>query len=390
MATQLTLFTELTAPSTSTVGLLVKLRKPCRCGAAVGVLGSSSGSTTAASCAKVVARLLAGPQAGPSISSPPSSMILAAGWFRAPPSFSRVRTSRDSSNDYVVVFCGNAARLCAAIYRQWLESDSVPFRTKRPSGIAWQGRVITAETAPVHFNGDPINIGVVLGPTSQGLTDIDLDCAQAIAIAPYVLPPTKARFGRVSKRESHRLYITNLAATGKAVVQFPNPVAEIDPTTGKKMQPMLLELRIGGGAQTIFPGSTHESGEVVAWEERGDPAHVDGADLRQRVEKLAAYTLIARYWPGEGQRHAAALALGGFLSRTGLSPAEVRIVAEAVAKAADDPEFQERRRSAEIQQGHIKKEKRALRFPAPCRANRCRHREKGRRVAWLPKRDRRC
>jgi hypothetical protein len=98
---------------------------------------------------------------------------------------------------------------CTFIARGW---NPVPilYRTKAPRGDGWQQRRITVETAPQWFNGAASNIGVQLGAASNGLTDIDLDCAETITIAPYILPPTKAIFGRPSKRNSHRLYITNL------------------------------------------------------------------------------------------------------------------------------------------------------------------------------------
>jgi hypothetical protein len=149
----------------------------------------------------------------------------------------------------------------------------VKFRSKVPLGDAWQTRTITAQTAPQLFNGAELNVGVVLGPTSKGLTDVDCDCPEAIAIAPYLLSPTAARFGRPSKPGSHRLYITDLSAhsDSKAAIQFREP----------RTRKMLVELRIGGekGAQTVFPGSIHEEGETIAWERDGVPAEVDGADL---------------------------------------------------------------------------------------------------------------
>lgn len=150
----------------------------------------------------------------------------------------------------------------------------VPFRSKRPEGSAWQTRVIDATNAAEHFNGAAGNVGVLLGPSSHGLTDVNLDCAEAIAIAPYVLPKTGAIFGRASKRFSHRLYYTDLAVTvEKSTQQFTDP----------RTKQMLVELRIGGGdkgAQTVFPGSTHEDGEAIAWEEDGNPA--DAGDLDKR------------------------------------------------------------------------------------------------------------
>jgi hypothetical protein len=222
----------------------------------------------------------------------------------------------------------------------------VPHRAKKPVDDEWQLRVIDAGNAPQLFNGGRQNIGVILGPSSHGLTDIDLDCAEAIAIAPYVLPRTAARFGRPSKRESHRLYYTDLALLAdKAVINFNDPRRAATQAREARM----LELRIGGdkGAQTIFPGSTHEQGEPIAWEEDGEPASVEGEDLQQRVRALAAYALLARYWPGQGARHEAALVLGGFLSRAGKTAAAVKVAAEAIARAAGDEEWRDRRKAAE-------------------------------------------
>jgi Bifunctional DNA primase/polymerase, N-terminal len=128
----------------------------------------------------------------------------------------------------------------AYIARGW-NPVPVRFRTKTPIGDDWQKRQIDAATAPYHFNAGPQNVGVLLGPTSQGLTDVDLDCVEAIAVAPYLLPPTRAIFGRPSKRASHWLYITNLAdTTSTATINFDDPEA----IRGKAR---LVELRIGGG-----------------------------------------------------------------------------------------------------------------------------------------------
>jgi hypothetical protein len=111
----------------------------------------------------------------------------------------------------------------------------------------------------------------------------------------------------------------------------------------------IVELRIGGakGAQTIFPGSTHETGEPIDWDENGDPASVDGDELRQCVRALAAYSLIVRHWPAAGARHDAARMIGGFLSRAGKPSAEIKYIAEAIAKAASDEEWRDRRTAAE-------------------------------------------
>src|SRR4051812_11921264 len=175
----------------------------------------------------------------------------------------------------------------------------IPFKAKGPTDNGWQERVITAENAPQFFNSQAQNIGVILGPTSGGLTDVDLDCPEGIAVAPDLLPETHAVFGRPSKPRSHYLYKTSLAGTAdKATLQFRDP-------TNKAT---LVELRVGGksGAQTVFPGSTHPSGEVIEWHTEGDPAETDGEQLLRRVKVVAAAALLARHWPGEGCRHGAA------------------------------------------------------------------------------------
>jgi Bifunctional DNA primase/polymerase, N-terminal len=208
----------------------------------------------------------------------------------------------------------------------------IPFREKGPTGNGWQARVITADTAPQFFNGGPLNIGVILGPTSSGLTDIDLDCPEAIALAPYILPATDAVFGRQSKPASHFLYTTALAGVvNKAAQRFKDPMPNA----------MMVELRVGGakGAQTVFPGSIHESGEAIIWVKNGEPAAVDSEELQRRVRELAAYCLIVRHWPapGSGGGHDAGLVLGGFLARLGRSADETKHIAEIITSVAGDP-----------------------------------------------------
>ncbi|WGD55250.1 hypothetical protein QA641_16050 [Bradyrhizobium sp. CB1650] len=121
-------------------------------------------------------------------------------------------------------------------------------------------------------------------------------------IASAVLPKTPAIFGRASKRQSHYLYNTSLAsAFERGAVPFKDP----------ESKRMLLELRIGGGdkgAQTVFPGSVHESGEPIKWETEGEPAQVDPDELLCRAGQLGALCLLARYWPRSPSRAKAAAA----------------------------------------------------------------------------------
>jgi hypothetical protein len=112
---------------------------------------------------------------------------------------------------------------------------------------------------------------------------------------------------------------------------------------------MLVELRLGGGgkaAQTIFPGSIHESGEPIEWVREGEPATVDCATLLAAAARLAAASLLLRRYPTAGGRHEFALVVGGFLARAGLTRDIVEDVAWSIARAANDEEADDRMRAA--------------------------------------------
>jgi hypothetical protein len=210
--------------------------------------------------------------------------------------------------------------------------------------------------------GKPLNVGVILGGASGGLTDVNLDCTEAAALAKITLPHTEAVFGRVSKPESHFLYYTSLATTyGKATLKFTDPIT----------RQALLEVRIGGGdagcdtgAQTIFPGSVHASGEDIEWAKDGDPAHAEDLELLHQSHLLASLCLMARYWPSKGGRHDAALIVGGFLSRCGFTPSDIKCFVEHVAKIAGCGDCEDRSKDAENAANANLQRKNACGYPA--------------------------
>ena len=57
-----------------------------------------------------------------------------------------------------------------------------------------------------YFNGNPANIGILMGKPSGGLVDIDIDNTDALRFADRFLPKTNCVFGRQSKPRSHRIY----------------------------------------------------------------------------------------------------------------------------------------------------------------------------------------
>lgn len=222
------------------------------------------------------------------------------------------------------------------LQRGWIPLP-VPYREKNPGAEGWQGWqnfTVTETELPQHFNGERKNIGVLLGEKSGGRVDVDLDCPEAVRLAPSFLPQTEAIFGRKSKRMSHWEYIAPETKTQRFI--------DIDGKT------TLLELR-STGAQTIFPGSTHkETGELIEWYINGDPARVETSSLQSHVGVLAAACLLARHWPSpaspdeHGARHHASLAVAGGLIRAGWTETRVRHFLENVCIAAHDEETRAR------------------------------------------------
>src|ERR1700719_1669357 len=85
---------------------------------------------------------------------------------------------------------------------------------KRPVIKEWQNRRYSA--ADFRPGG---NVAGILGVRSGSLVDIDLDCAEALALADLYLPATGAEFGRASRPRSHRLYIAPGAVFGPPALE---------------------------------------------------------------------------------------------------------------------------------------------------------------------------
>jgi hypothetical protein len=214
----------------------------------------------------------------------------------------------------------------------------VPPRSKNPGFDGWQNLLIPYDALPRYFrdNGEVQNIGVLLGDPAGGLQDVDLDTAEARALADYLLPHTEAVFGRASNPRSHRLYL---------------PTAGV-PRTRKwelvrsgRDKVMIVEIRSTGG-QTIFPGSVHESGEPIHWDSAGEPARVSVAELHAAVGKIAAGALLVPYWR-RGARNDLSLALSGALLRAGWADTDAAAFIGAIAAVAGDAEEASRRRNVQ-------------------------------------------
>jgi hypothetical protein len=215
------------------------------------------------------------------------------------------------------------------VSREW-SVIPIPFRSKNPSLKGWQNLEISEAGLPNYFNGKPQNIGVLLGVKSNGLTDIDLDSPEAVKLADFFLPQTESIFGRKSKPQSHRLYISNFPKTEK--FEFGETIVEIRST----------------GGQTVFPPSVHEHGEAVEWFKDGEPRKIEPGELRRAVALLASACIILKFWTKQSHlRHNLSLAISGAFLRNGFTEAETKNFIKAICFVSNDEETADRLKSVE-------------------------------------------
>ena len=202
----------------------------------------------------------------------------------------------------------------------------VGFKEKAPSLPGWTKLKITsAADIQKHFSGQT-NVGVLNGAPSNGLVDIDIDSE---ACKPFLkfLPKTGMISGRKSNPHSHHFFRVEEDIKTQ---QFKNSDGEI-----------LLEIR-STGSQTIVPPSVHPTGEAYVCESYGDPTTVAASTLIASAAKTAAAAVISMAWPEEGGRHEAALAISAALLRHGWSREDASDFIANIAKAANDPEVEDR------------------------------------------------
>jgi hypothetical protein len=155
----------------------------------------------------------------------------------------------------------------------------VPYKRKKAVFDDWTNLRLTETDLPEYFD-QPANIGLILGEPSGWLVDVDLDCAEAVALAPEYLPATQLVSGRPTKPRSHWWYI----ATGTETVKH------LDPITRR----MIVELR-STGAQTVVGPSIHPDDRDHYEIPRGEPAIVSAPMLTACVAALAKRVVELRY-----------------------------------------------------------------------------------------------
>ena len=219
----------------------------------------------------------------------------------------------------------NTQEIAAEYTKRGYSIIPVRLKGKNPTVPEWQNLRLGLEDIDSLFR-EPINIGVLLGDASGGLVDIDLDDDDAAQFAPGFLPHTNMVFGRKSRPASHRLYrISNPGKPRKLSASSVGTIVELRST----------------GQQTVFPGSVHETGESITFEQDGEPGETTREALDRGIQKIALATVLSKKWVG-GNRHSLALNMAGFLQKCGWQQEEVEHLVSAVTKKAGDAEAQDR------------------------------------------------
>ena len=202
----------------------------------------------------------------------------------------------------------------------------IEFASKKPIVSGWPELAISEVNIGDYFNGNPANIGVLMGKPSGGLVDVDIDNTEALRLADWFLPRTNCVFGRASKPRSHRIYRASDAAR-----------RETFDANG-----MIAEIR-GNKHYTLFPGSVHPSGESIEFDNPIDftPGSSTWRDLTKAVQKMAIGTLLQQQWC-PGRRHRLALSTTAFLVREGWNREDFTNLIEAVATEGHDEELNDR------------------------------------------------
>jgi hypothetical protein len=216
----------------------------------------------------------------------------------------------------------------------------VPYRSKRPIEAAWQkidSNWLNNDDREINMNfKDGVNnVSVRL---DHPIVDIDLDCGESRILAPHFLPATDCIFGRKSTRSSHWVYHVDKPLPMKKL-NGAKPLPKRTPgVKHETIKDTIVEYRTGNGAQTVFPGSYHETtGEKIDWEPGKDkkPADVAAEHLFNCVQELAAASLILEYYPNEGNRNLYILNIIGGLMTGGYSKEQTRKLLEPIIIEAE-------------------------------------------------------
>ena len=208
------------------------------------------------------------------------------------------------------------------------------YGSTKPRNSGWVTATVNESNFVENFpSANDWNIGFRTGAEGNGFHDVDLDCLEAVQLAPSFLPETGWVFGRPSNPRSHYVYkVTDGSTPTKKLVGLDGDV--------------LVELRGDRSKTTAPPSYKAEPNEHVRWDvfdNENGPAEVSLEELKKAVALLAIASILLRCYPVPGARHGFILALAGGLLRSGLSELEIDHLILVVAAAARDENLEDRR-----------------------------------------------
>ena len=174
-----------------------------------------------------------------------------------------------------------------------------------------------------HWDSNDINVGLLMTEAFK-VVDIDIDDPRITQLAVAHLPQTTWKFGRPSKKTSHLMFCVSDDASSQQSQRESDPKAK-GYMDSEKITPIgrdpaqkgaIIEFR-GHVSQTVMPGSLHESGERVVWDDNrqpeGLPPAAESVELRRAMRKIAFTAMVGDYAWHDHMRHDVTLCLAGMM-----------------------------------------------------------------------------
>ena len=205
----------------------------------------------------------------------------------------------------------------------------IPHKSKAAKINNWPNLKVDTDNFEKYFpSNKEMNVGVMNGKKSGNIVDIDIDDLGALELSEYYLPKTNMIFGRKSNPKSHWIY-----------------KCESLPKTQKfqtKSCGVVIEIR-ANGTQTIFPPSTHESGEAIQFVEDGKPTSVKKEELEKACTVITVGTILLKYYAEDGHRNDFALPVSSVALRLFEGDvAQAKRFVKIIAQLSGDDEAEQR------------------------------------------------
>ena len=217
----------------------------------------------------------------------------------------------------------------------------------RTTGHSWLAKEkqlsfqCSPENTPLLFKG--MDVGLMLQPS--GIVGIDVDCSEVVPFLNGLLPPT-CTVGRGGKPTSWMFY--RLHGTVPKNMSFHD--FDLD---GKASG------EIGGikvNAIVPLPPSRHRKTQAsLIWTNGGEPTAMESKHFLGVARKCFAMALIARHWPGPGNRHEPTLALAGAFAKAGWSLDEAKEAVRLLVSATGDHKLDDRLTEVKSTYDHFQK-----------------------------------